>query len=101
MILFKTNNKGADQTARMRRLVCAFVVCKPPQDRVSRDKAQIYNYYMPVCCIVKSITLRYYGRSDALLRDGFDLVAYFYRPNGIKACAGNDTSVNYNFFMAL
>ena len=22
------NNKGADQTARMRRLVCAFVVCK-------------------------------------------------------------------------
>ena len=25
------NNKGADQTARMRRLVCAFVVCKPPK----------------------------------------------------------------------
>ena len=23
------NNKGADQTARMRRLVCACVVCKP------------------------------------------------------------------------
>ena len=23
----KLNNKGADQTARMRRLVCAFVVC--------------------------------------------------------------------------
>ena len=22
------NNKGADQTAQMRRLVCAFVVCK-------------------------------------------------------------------------
>ena len=26
--LNKANNKGADQTARMRRLVCAFVVCK-------------------------------------------------------------------------
>ena len=25
----KTNNKGADQTAPMRRLVCACVVCKP------------------------------------------------------------------------
>ena len=25
----KTNNKGADQTARMRRLVCACVVHKP------------------------------------------------------------------------
>ena len=26
------NNKGADQTARMCRLVCAFVVRKPPED---------------------------------------------------------------------
>ena len=25
------NNKGADQTARMRRLVCACVVRKPPE----------------------------------------------------------------------
>ena len=25
------NNKGADQTRRMRRLVCAFVVRKPPK----------------------------------------------------------------------
>ena len=32
MILYKkTNNKGADQTARMRRLVCACVVRKPPK----------------------------------------------------------------------
>ena len=30
----KTNNKGADQSARMRRLVCALVVHKPPEDRV-------------------------------------------------------------------
>ena len=27
----KANNKGADQTAQMRRLVCAFVVRKPPK----------------------------------------------------------------------
>ena len=27
----KANNKGADQTARMRRLVCAFVVRNPPK----------------------------------------------------------------------
>ena len=27
----KTNNKGADQTARMRRLVCTCVVRKPPK----------------------------------------------------------------------
>ena len=25
------NMKGADQPVRMRRLVCAFVVCKPPR----------------------------------------------------------------------
>ena len=25
------NNKGADQTVRMRRLVCSFVVSKPPK----------------------------------------------------------------------
>ena len=32
MILFKkANNKGADQTGLMRRLVCAFVVRKPPK----------------------------------------------------------------------
>ena len=31
MLLSKKNNKGADQTARMRRLVCAFVVRKPPK----------------------------------------------------------------------
>ena len=28
--------KGADQTARMRRLVCAFVIHKLTEDRVSR-----------------------------------------------------------------
>ena len=30
-IFQKANNKGADQTARMGRLVCAFVVRKPPK----------------------------------------------------------------------
>ena len=29
-ILSKENNKGADQTAQMHRLICAFVVGKPP-----------------------------------------------------------------------
>ena len=29
--LQKGNNKGTDQSARMRRLVCAFVVHKPPK----------------------------------------------------------------------
>ena len=26
-----SNNKGTDQTVRMRRIVCAFVVCNPPK----------------------------------------------------------------------
>ena len=37
MISFQTaNDEGADQTARMRRLVCAFVVRKPPKQALSR-----------------------------------------------------------------
>ena len=32
----KANNKGADQTARMRRLVCAFVVCNRQSQGFSR-----------------------------------------------------------------
>ena len=35
------NNKGADQSARMRRLVCAFVDRKPPKTG-SRIEAQLY-----------------------------------------------------------
>ena len=37
------NNKGADQTARMRRLVCAFVVHKPPKTGflASRPKKKV------------------------------------------------------------
>ena len=34
------NNKGADQSAWMCRLVCTFVVRKPPEDRFSRVEAQ-------------------------------------------------------------
>ena len=37
----KANNKGADQTARMGRLVCACVVRKSPKSRFSRVEAQI------------------------------------------------------------
>ena len=39
----QANNKGAGQTARMRRLVCSFVVPNPtptPEDRFSRVEAQ-------------------------------------------------------------
>ena len=32
----KTNNKSADQTARMRRLVCVFVIAKPRRRSFSR-----------------------------------------------------------------
>ena len=44
------NNKGADQTARMRRLVCAFVVRKPPKTGFLATR--------PICCIVSLISLR-------------------------------------------
>ena len=37
--LQKANNKGADHTAWMRRLVC--VVSKPPEDRFSHVKAHL------------------------------------------------------------
>ena len=37
----KANNKDTDQTARMRRLLCACVVRKPPEDRFSRVEAQL------------------------------------------------------------
>ena len=56
----KANNKGADQTARMGRLVCACVVRNPPplppppppppEDRFSRVEAQmsdlIFQYFL-------------------------------------------------------
>ena len=35
------NIKGADQTAQMRRLFCAVVVRKPPEDRFSCIEAHI------------------------------------------------------------
>ena len=40
-MFFKVNNKGADQIARMRRLVCAFVVRKPQRQvfLVARPKS--------------------------------------------------------------
>ena len=39
----KANNKGADQTAWMRRLACACVV-RNPEDRFSRDEAHYFIY---------------------------------------------------------
>ena len=35
------NNKGADQSAQMRRLVSAFVVSEPPEDWFSRIEAYV------------------------------------------------------------
>ena len=40
MILHKKNNKGAEQTVQMHRLVCALVVCKPRR-QVSCIKAHM------------------------------------------------------------
>ena len=42
----KANNKGADQTARMRRLVCACVVRKPPKTVFSRVETQLLSYFL-------------------------------------------------------
>ena len=36
-------NKGADQSARMRRLLCAFVARKPQKTGFSRVEAQLYS----------------------------------------------------------
>ena len=58
----KANNKGADQTARMRRLVCAFVVCKPPNTGFLESRPishcslagiseAVYQYLMHTCFI--------------------------------------------------
>ena len=47
MIFYKkTNNKGADRTARMRRLVCACVDRKTPEDRFSHVEAK----FLLLCC---------------------------------------------------
>ena len=35
------NNKGADQTGRMSRLVCAFCCSETPEDRLSWDESRI------------------------------------------------------------
>ena len=40
------NNKGADQTARMRRLICAFVV-RIWHNRFSQDAAHMINHHTP------------------------------------------------------
>ena len=51
MILYKkTNYKGADQTARMCRLVCACVVHKPPKTGFLTSRPKLYD-------IVKSYNL--------------------------------------------
>ena len=44
----KANNKGAYQTAQMRRLVCTFVVRKPPEDSFSRIEVHRLSYNVHV-----------------------------------------------------
>ena len=42
------NKKGADHSARMRRLVCTFVVCKPAEKRflTSRPIVLPFTFYL-------------------------------------------------------
>ena len=47
----KANNKVADQTARMRRLVCVFVVRKPRRQIFSCRGPNIYWHFHYVCLI--------------------------------------------------
>ena len=60
------NNKGADQTARMRRLVCAFVVRKPPKTGflATRPKCELYHCrclkkYFILPCILSVMAITY------------------------------------------
>ena len=51
----KANNKGADQTAQMRRLVCACVVPKPPKTGFLASRPK----YERVCKFVTEIKKKY------------------------------------------
>ena len=46
----KANNKGADQSAQMRMLVCAFVVRQPLEDRFSHVEAHIVHGFDEIKC---------------------------------------------------
>ena len=52
-----TNNKGPDQTAQMRRLDCAIVVHKAPEDRFSRFEAYITKVMLNIRHNLNSIGL--------------------------------------------
>ena len=43
----KANNIGADQTAHMRSLVCAFVVCNPPKTNCLVSRLNIISFVYP------------------------------------------------------
>ena len=51
----------------------------------------LYSYFMPVCSIVKTITLRCRGRPDALLHEAEDRVQYCIRPS--KVPRGNSLTI--------
>ena len=60
----KVNNKGADQTARMRRLVCACVVRKPPKTGFLAKRAHLlYTYERYIFWTVCFLAI-WYRKSD-------------------------------------
>ena len=63
----KANNKGADQSAGMRRLVCAFVVRKPPKTGflASRPKYTMY-WGSCMCAHVLLNLLKELSKSDKM-----------------------------------
>ena len=50
MTFLIASNKGADQTSRMCRLVCACAIRKPPEDRFSHLEANLHSK-----CLIKSL----------------------------------------------
>ena len=48
------NNKSADQTARMRRLVCAFVVRKPPKTGFLATRPSCFCFHYDVICLTNA-----------------------------------------------
>ena len=69
----KVNNKGADQTARMRRLVCACVVCKPLKTGFLASKGPyvivpmfFYNNYDYILYCSLLTRFRYSGKARTL-----------------------------------
>ena len=62
------NKKGADQTAWMRRLVCAFVVRNPPKPGCTRVKAHfMVNLFIGQCVLNCCLSLQILGPGSAIM----------------------------------